>query len=33
MPRASKISGKRTVAGQNSGELYSKNTDGAIPYF
>ena len=27
----SKLSGKRTVTGQNSGELYTKSTDGAIP--
>jgi len=26
-----KLSGKRTVTGQNSGELYTKGTDGAIP--
>jgi len=24
MPKASKLSGKRTVAGQNSGQLYNK---------
>ena len=27
----SKLSGKRTVSGQNSGEFYKKSTDGAIP--
>jgi len=26
-----KLSGKRTVNGQNSGELIQKSTDGAIP--
>jgi hypothetical protein len=25
------LSGQRTVTGQNSGELYKKSTDGAIP--
>jgi len=29
--KVSKLSGKRTVTGQNSGELYTKNTEGAIP--
>ena len=31
IPKVSKLSGKRTVTGQNSGELYIKSTDGAIP--
>jgi len=26
-----KLSGKRTVTGQNSGKLYTKSTEGAIP--
>ena len=26
-----KLSGKRTVAGQNSGKLYKKSTEGATP--
>ena len=29
--KALKLSGKRTATGQNSGELYVKSTDGAIP--
>ena len=31
IPKVSKLSGKRTVAGQNSGELFIKSTEGAIP--
>ncbi len=29
--KVSKLSGKRTVTGQNSGKLYTKSTDGATP--
>jgi len=29
--KVSKLSGKRAVTGQNSGELYIKSTDGATP--
>jgi len=31
MLQALKLSGQRTVTGQNSGELYIKSTEGAIP--
>jgi hypothetical protein len=33
IPKVSKLSGKRTVTGQNSGELCVKSTQGAIPNF